>query len=341
MRVAVIGIGAMGRNHTRVYRDLPGAELVAVCDTSAEAAAEVGFRNSARAYTDHQEMLGKEQPDAVTVAVPTAHHRGIVVDALRAGCHVLVEKPIAPSLEEADEMIATAAGTGRLLMVGHIERYNPAVQELKRRLADGQLGRVFQLHARRLGPFPDRVRDVGVVVDLATHDLDVMRYLSGSGVSRVYAETRRQVHTSNEDLMTGLIRFENDTVGLLEINWLTPTKIRELTVLGEGGMLHVDYLTQELTQYKNARARVGARELEGVSEGEVIQHQVAKGEPLKVELESFVRAVRGDAMLEVDGEDGLRALHLAQALVMSAQEGRSLDQKELSALWRASTGHSD
>ena len=251
----------------------------------------------------------------MTVAVPTNQHRGVVLDALAAGCHVLVEKPIAGSLAEADELVAAAKKAGRTLAVGHIERYNPAVVELKRRLDEGQLGKLIQMHARRLGPFPQRIRDVGVVVDLATHDLDVMRYLSGSPIVRVYAETRRAVHTTNEDLVSGLLRFADDAVGVLQINWLTPTKIRELTVTGQCGFF-----------YENAEIPTDRWQqismLRGVSEGPMVMYAVQKREPLRAEMEAFLKAVDGDSSAIVDASDGREALRLALALVQSGEEGK-------------------
>ena len=209
--------------------------------------------------------------------------------------------------------------------MGHIERFNPAVVALKAHLAAGELGRVFQIDARRQGPFPARIKDVGVVIDLAVHDLDVMRYVTGAEVLRVYAETERRIHSTREDLLTGLVRLD-DIVGTLTINWLTPTKIRELHVIGERGMFRVDYLTQDLYFFENATAQ-GAewetlRVLRGVSEGRMIRHVVAKKEPLRAELEAFLSAVRGETPVAVTGEDGLKALELAQAVVKSGLEHR-------------------
>jgi UDP-N-acetylglucosamine 3-dehydrogenase len=325
-RVAVIGTGVMGRNHVRVLRELDEVDLVGVADANLDAAIQVAAAHGTHGYGSHQELLERERPDAVIVAAPTNNHHAVVMDALAAGCHVLVEKPVAATLEEADQMVARAAAAQRVLAVGHIERYNPAVIELKRRLDEGQLGRMFQLNARRLGPFPHRVRDVGVVVDLATHDLDVMRYLTGSEVVRVYAETRREVHTTREDLVSGLLRFEDGTVGVLQINWLTPSKIRELAVTGERGMFRADYLTQDL--YFNENAAVANDNwqqitmLRGVSEGSMVQYAIQKREPLRSELEAFLRAVAGDPSGIVSGEDGRKALRLALALVESGASGR-------------------
>jgi UDP-N-acetylglucosamine 3-dehydrogenase len=325
-RLAVVGTGVMGRNHVRVLRELGEVDLVGVADANLDAALQVAAIHGTRGYGSLKELFEREHPDAIIVAAPTNNHHAIVMEALAAGSHVLVEKPIAATLKEADELVARAASAKRVLAVGHIERYNPAVIELKRRLDEGQLGRVFQLNARRLGPFPQRIRDVGVVVDLATHDLDVMRYLTGSEIVRVYAETRREVHTTREDLVSGLLRFEDGSVGVLQINWLTPSKIRELVVTGERGMFRADYLTQDLFFHENAAAADynwhQITMLRGVSEGSMVQYAIQKREPLRSELEAFLRAAAGDSSGIVSGEDGREALRLALALVESGAEGR-------------------
>lgn len=328
-RVAVVGVGAMGRNHARVYREMPDVDLVAVVDSDEDLAKHVAKIYATEAYTDLRRMIDQARPEAVSVAVPTQAHFAAAMTLLDAGCHVLVEKPIAASLEEAGELVAQAARSRRILMVGHIERYNPAVVELKRRLEMGQLGRIFGISARRLGPFPARVRDVGVVLDLATHDLDVMRYLTGSEVVRLYAETRRRVHTLNEDLFSGMLRFADDTIGVLEINWLTPTKIRELMVTGERGMFRADYLTQDLAFYENGLVEGTRWEaidvLRGVTEGVMTRFAFARTEPLRAELDMFVGSVQGRVARCLDGSDGEKALALALALMRSAEASQAIE----------------
>jgi len=207
IRVAVVGVGAMGKNHARMYREIAEAELVAVADIHPAQAESVGRLYGVPAYYDYHELMAREHPEAVTVAVPTQLHYQIVSELLDAGCHVLVEKPVAATVDEAKQLVALAEKCGRVLMVGHIERYNQAVIELKTRLEAGELGRVFQIHARRLGPFPDRVRDTGVVLDLATHDLDVMQYVLDGSIHEIYADGGRFQHSSQEDLLTCLARF--------------------------------------------------------------------------------------------------------------------------------------
>jgi predicted dehydrogenase len=346
--VALIGLGAMGRNHLRVLSDLDGVELAAVCDSDAAAVASPSQKHSVPGYSSWDEMLEREQLDAAVVAVPTRFHLEAGLAVLRHGLHVLIEKPIAADLEEGRRLVDAARRAGKLLTVGHIERFNPAVRELERRLGAGEIGRIFQIQARRQGPFPARIRDVGVVIDLATHDLDVMYKLAGSEILRLYAETEQRIHTDHEDILNALLKFDSGVLGVLQVNWLTPTKIREVSVLGERGMFVCNYLTQDLVHYKNAdvlSAKDARDHVRAVVEGEAVRFPIVQSEPLRGELQTFIRAIRGEGEIEVDGEAGLRALHLAQALVRSAAESRVIDRAGLDDLWssgrtaRAADGH--
>ncbi|PWH19381.1 MAG: gfo/Idh/MocA family oxidoreductase [Ardenticatenia bacterium] len=323
MKVAVIGVGSMGVHHARIFSELPGTELVAVADTEPRRAEAVATRYGARPYTDYRQMLEKERPDAVSIAVPTALHEPVGLDALESGAHVLIEKPIAATPEGAQRLIDQARELGQQLMVGHVVRFNPAMQALKQKLEAGELGRVFQIFCRRIGPFPARVRDVGVVIDLAPHDLDVMRFLLGSEPFRIYAEMERRIHTEHEDLLWGVLRFPEGIVGILELNWLTPVKIRETLILGERGMFRVDDLNQDLYFYENGQAAELSwstlQTLRGVNEGCMIRYPIQRYEPLKAELEAFIGALRDGKPVPVSGEDGLAALRLALALVKSGE----------------------
>lgn len=328
LKVAVIGVGAMGKNHARVYGDMRNVTLAGVADSDEAAAAEVARRHGGRAYGSYRRMLDVEKPVAVTIAVPTVDHLEVAMEVIGRGIHLLIEKPIAFSVDQGQQIIDAADRAGLTLMIGHIERFNPAVTALKARLDDGELGRVFQVDARRQGPFPARVKDVGVVIDLAVHDLDVMRYVTGQEVVRVFAETERRIHSSREDLLSGLVRLQEGIVGTLNINWLTPTKIRELSVIGERGMFRVDYLTQDLYFFENAQAMAADwpyLTLRGVGEGRMIRHVVTKREPLRMEQEAFVVAVVDGEPAPVTGEDGLRALELAQAVVDSGLQHRAIE----------------
>jgi UDP-N-acetylglucosamine 3-dehydrogenase len=321
IKVAVIGVGSMGKNHARVYSELPETRLVAVADVNIQAAEWVTARYGGKAYSDYRQMLEKEKPEAVSIAVPTALHSQVACAALEAGAHVLIEKPIAASLEEGESLIRHARSLGRQLMVGHIVRFNPAIQALKKKLENGDLGRIFQITCRRVGPFPARIRDVGVVIDLAPHDLDLMRYLTGLEPLRVFAETSRRIHTEHEDLLLGLLRFPDGITGTLEINWLTPTKVREVLVLGERGLFRVDDLTQDIYFYENGQATENLwpalQTLKGVSEGAMIRFPLQRYEPLKAQLEAFVTSIQNGTAVPVSGEDGLAALRLSLALIES------------------------
>ena len=328
LRVGLVGLGMMGRNHVRVWDEaVEGVELAAVADPDADALRRATQGRSLHGYPDAAAMFAAGGLDLVSVVAPTSHHLPIVLAALEAGVHVLVEKPIAATREEAERMIAAAAETGRILTVGHIERFNPAVRELRRRLAAGELGRVFEVHATRLGPFPARIRDVGVVVDLAPHDLDVMRYLLGSDPVRLYAETEQRIHTDHEDLFVGIMKFANGAVGVLDINWLTPTKKRTLSVTGERGMYVADYLTQDLVFYANPADA-------SVAEGEVVRRHVERREPLAVELDEFARAVREGGPPPVDPREAMVALLLARTMVDAAGRGAAISGAELEAVLR-------
>ncbi len=323
LKVAVVGVGAMGRNHARIFAEMPQTRLAAVADLDTEAAGQVARTYKAEAYADFEKMLAVERPDVVSVAAPTRLHRPVAAAALAAGSHVFVEKPLALSVSDGQIILDAAQRARRKLAVGHIERFNPAVVELKRLLDEGQLGRIFQLRSRRVGPFPPRVEDVGVVFDLATHEVNILEYLTQARITSLYAETQREIHAAHEDLLSGVLKFSSGAVGVLDINWLTPKKFRELTIIGERGMFVVNYLTQDLQFFENSSASNGQWEgltaLMGVSEGRVVKYELKRKEPLRAELESFIIAVMADQAPLVDGAEGLRAVLLAEKIVESGR----------------------
>jgi UDP-N-acetylglucosamine 3-dehydrogenase len=337
LRAGVVGLGMMGRNHVRVWDEVvEGVDLVAVADPDPRARGQATDGRRARSFEDAERMLAEEELDLVSVVAPTSLHLAATLAALRGGANVLVEKPIAATRDEAEAMIEAAAAAGRMLTVGHIERFNPAIRELRRRLQAGELGRIFQISATRLGPFPDRIRDVGVVVDLAPHDLDIMRFVVGSEPVRIYAEAERRIHTQHEDLFTGTVRFANGVLGVLNINWLTPTKQRVLTVTGERGMYVADYLSQDLVFYANPQAPPepddGGTPVTMVTEGTRITRPVIREEPLVVELREFARAVREGGPPPVDPHDAMVALLLARKMVESAETGQAIAGQALEAV---------
>jgi len=323
LNVVVIGAGAMGRSHVRVYSELKDAELVAVCDANKKTAKDVADNYNVNHYADYKEMIKKEKIDAVSICVPTKFHKDVAVEVIRNKINVLVEKPIAVTLEEAKEIINEADKNNVRLMVGHIERFNPVVIELKKRIAGNELGKIYKVNCSRLSPFPQRVVDVGVIIDLAIHEIDILRYIINSKITRVYAETARRIHSSHEDLLTGTLRFENDILGVINTNWLTPKKVREITVTGEKGMFVANYITQELYFYENEFTRKNLdynSNLMNVAEGNIKKIKIDKKEPLMVELGAFIDCIKKNTEPMVTGQDGVEALKIAEKFKQSAKE---------------------
>lgn len=326
LRGAVVGVGRMGANHARVLSELAQIEFVGVADTALRSAREIARRYGVPAYGSAEELLRETHPDVVAIAVPTQQHLAVARVVFRAGAHVLLEKPIADDLPSARAIMREAGKAKRRLFVGHIERFNPAVIELARRLRRGEAGRILQIVARRLSTLPPQVQDTGVLIDLGTHDLDVMRFLLGAEAELVWAVSRRHTHPSHEDLLVATVLFPGKVVGLMELSWLTPTKVRELAVLGDRGMFVVDYLVQRLVFYENAlvptKWTVLGTLVSGVGEGRVIRYPVEQVEPLRAEWEAFIRAVQGKPSTVVTGEEALRTLALATAIARSAKTNR-------------------
>ena len=323
LRAVVIGLGRMGQNHLRVLSDLPSVTVVGGADHDPQNGKHA-HRAGSSFFADHRRMLDELKPDVAVVCVPSDFHAAVSIDALQAGCHVLVEKPIAPTIPEAERMIACAEACDRILMVGHVERFNPVVTEIARRLHSGELGRVFKMHARRLSPFPTRIQDVGVTLDLATHDIDAMHLLVGETPTRAFAETSQRVHSTREDMISGVLRFPGGAIGVLDVSWMSPKKVRQLWVSGEGGTYIADYLTQDMHWCQNGRMSDSwgpGNYFSGAVEGDEIKTWMPKREPLRVEHEAFLDAVLNRTASPCSGPDGLAALRVALALVKSGEAG--------------------
>ncbi len=322
-RAIIAGLGRMGTYHLRVLGMLPDVKLVAIVDPSEERRS-VALRTApdAQAFERLEDALERVEADFACLAVPVDQLPRLGLAALGAGLSVLVEKPMAPTENEALELVREAESRGLMLSVGHVERFNPAVMLLKQKLDDGDAGEVFQIHARRLSPFPDRESMLGVSLDLATHDLDITRYLTGSEVRRVYAEVAQRAHARAEDLICASLRMDDGSTGLLEVNWMTPAKVRELSVTGERGMFVVNYLTQDLFFYENPRTTIqwdALNVVRGTGEGNMVRFALERREPLRVQWETFVAALGDPARATVTGWDGIAALSSALAIQESGQ----------------------
>jgi UDP-N-acetylglucosamine 3-dehydrogenase len=319
VRVGLIGLGSMGRNHLRVLGGLEGCRLVAVSDPMPEVLATAPVPEPIHRFADPVAMLDEVELDGVVIAAPTMAHVPLALAAIDHGVAVLVEKPLAATVEDAIRIVDRAEAAGIPVQVGHVERFNPAVLKLGSLLAAGALSTVYSISSRRAGPFPARIRDVGVTIDLATHDVDILSWIAGERPIRVYADIAQRVHASHEDLMFGLLHFPSGAVGMLDVNWLTPAKRRELVVVGEEGMFELDYLTQRLTYTKSDIAHPDL--IAGFATtftGDVAEIDVATHEPLQAELAAFVRVLRTGERPTVDGTDGLWAVAMANALLDAA-----------------------
>ncbi|MGC1166573.1 MAG: Gfo/Idh/MocA family oxidoreductase [Solirubrobacterales bacterium] len=334
LRIGVVGCGRMGGFHIRNYAQLDCARLVAVADPSEEARRRALGDTRVAEYDEWRDMIefGAVELDAVSISCPSEFHAEVALEALAAGLHVLVEKPIATTLPDALRMRGAAFEADRKLMVGHVERFNPAVEKLRELVADGRLGTVYRAHATRVGPLPTRIQDTGVAIDLATHDLDVMQHVLDSSIHEIYADGGRFQHGSQEDLLTCLARFgeegEAPTLGLLDVNWLTPEKKREIALIGENGLLRASYITQDVWFVESTTAPLqwdGLSMLRGDGEGAAVRFSLAKAEPLRAELEAFCRCVLDDTPEPVSAHDGVKALAAALAVRESAAVRRPVE----------------
>ena len=333
VRVGLIGLGMMGRNHLRVLGERPGVRLAAVADPLAAALAAATENSGAQGYLEPLAMLGEAELDAVVIASPTTTHLPLALSAIDRGIAVLVEKPLAATPDEADQIVIASAGSGVPVQVGHVERFNPAVLELGRLLDAGWLSTVYAITSRRGGPLPARIRDVGVTIDLATHDVDILSWVAAERPVRVTAETAQRVHQDHEDLLFGLMRFPSGTVAMLDVDWLTPTKRRTLTVLGEEGMFELDYLSQRLTFTRGTDVTTPEL-ISGYAPtfvGETVDLPVDDGEPLAAEIDAFIEVVRHGGRPIVAAEDGRWAVVLADALIRAARERRTVELDEVPA----------
>ncbi len=330
LRLGLAGLGSMGRNHLRVISNHPDTVLAAVADPTEAALSAAVDQTGARGFADPLAMIAQADLDGVIVAAPTTHHTALALAAIERGLPVLVEKPLAATVDDAIAIVTAARKRGVAVQVGHVERYNPAVLEMGRLLRAGWLSTIYAITSRRAGPFPARIRDVGVTVDLGTHDVDMLSWIAGERPVRVYAETAQRIHATHEDLTFGLMHFPSGATGFLDVDWLTPAKRRNLTAVGEEGMFELDYLTQKLTF---TRSDVERPELiSGYATtfaGDVAEIPVVSVEPLRAQLDEFVRVLRTGDRPYVPGEDGLWAVAIANALLTAAAERRPIDLSDL------------
>jgi UDP-N-acetylglucosamine 3-dehydrogenase len=314
LRVGVLGLGMMGRIHARVAQEIDGFELVGIVDPLGDSQ---GIARGAPVFNEPEQLIDAGI-DAAIVSVPTEDHLAVGLKLAEAGVHTMIEKPLADSVEAAKQLRDAFEAAGVVGCVGHVERFNPAIQQLKKRVVEGQAGQIFQIATRRVGPFPGRIKDVGVVKDLATHDLDLTTWIAGSPFAAVYARTAFKTGRSHEDLAAITGQLVDGTITNHLVNWLSPVKERIVTATGTLGLFRADTLRGDLTWFANADVATewtAMSVLRGVAEGDVIRYAFPKPEPLKAEHEAFRDAILGVDNRVVSMDDGLQVVETAKLVI--------------------------
>jgi UDP-N-acetylglucosamine 3-dehydrogenase len=318
LKAGLIGLGMMGRHHARVLASLEGVDLVGVADPAGDPHGVAGGRSVLGSIDE----LIETGIDYCMVAVPTIYHEEVGLKLAAAGVHAIIEKPLAPDVASATRIAEAFEKAGLVGAVGHIERYNPSLQEARRRIEAGDLGRVFQVTTRRQNGFPARIADVGVVKDLATHDIDLTAWVTQQEFVWVQARTAHRAGRDHEDLVSAVGQLADGTVTNHLVNWLSPFKERVTVITGERGAYVCDTLTADLTFYANGtqvEAWDDVANFRGVSEGDVIRYAIAKPEPLKLEHENFRDAVLGKPSDIVTMRQGLNTVKVADWMIESAK----------------------
>lgn len=320
IKLAIVGVGYMGQNHARVFSAIDNIDLVAICDRDKQKVEKISKQYKLKSYFDYKTLFRQEELDAVSICLPTTLHYQIATSALKNKLHTFIEKPISATVGEAKKLIQVSKLSKVKIMVGHIERFNPVVNEIKQRIKSGELGKVLKIHTQRFSPPTGRAQDVSAVIDLATHDIDIIQYLLEDSPIRVYAEIDNKAH-KKEDLMSALIRFKNGSIGLVEVSWLNPTKTRTLSVLGENGMYVADYITQELFFYRQNENlfSINSSRPSSITRADVVKIAFQAKEPLQIELEAFTQAIMTGREMPVSAHDGLLALSMAQNMIKAGK----------------------
>lgn len=307
--VAVIGVGGWGKNHARAYKEIESTELVAVCDVNAERAKSIAKQYGVKAYTNSAKMLKNEEIEAVSVCTWSTMLAKEALKALNAEKHVLVEKPMAANTKQAKVLLETAEKNGLHLTVGFLMRFIPGLQHIRRAVEKKEIGELVCATAKRFSQWPERIGDVGVVKDTAIHDIDVMRFIFNEEPLMVYAKTGSMRHRKFEDYAQIMLTYKDGKSAFIESNWLTPYKMRMLTVTGSNAIMRLDYMTQELW-------------IE--DQKETLMPRYTWQEPLKLELQHFAECILEKKRPLITGVDGLKALEIAEAALRSSAKNRAI-----------------
>ena len=324
LRAGLIGLGMMGRHHARNLRAIDGVDLVGVADAMGDPHGVAGGLDVKKSIDELIEV----GLDYCVVAAPTVFHDEIGTKLAEAGVHALIEKPLAKDTASAKGLAELFKAKGLVGAVGHIERYNPALQNLRKRLEAGELGDLYQVATRRQGPFPNRIADVGVIKDLGSHDIDLTAWVTQRDFELVAARSMFKSGRQYEDMVSATCQLSGGLLSNHLVNWLTPTKERLCIVTGEKGMFVADTLTADLTFYGNGLVQEtwdGLAQFRGVSEGDVTRFAIAKPEPLRTEHENFRDAVLGKDADIVTLEQGARVVQVCEAMIESSKTNKFVE----------------
>ena len=330
IRIGVIGVGNMGQHHTRVLSLLKDVELVGVSDLNVERGLDTASKYRVRFFEDYHDLL--KHVDAVWVAVPTRAHYAVGTTCLQAGVHVLIEKPIAASIAEAEALVNAAAESRCILQVGHIERFNPAFQELHKVLKTEEL---LALEAHRMSPYSDRANDVSVVLDLMIHDIDLLLEVVGAPVVKLTASGSRAEDSGYLDYVTAILGFANGIVATLTASKVTHRKIRRIAAHCRNSLTEADFLNNEILIHRKTTANclTDYGQVLYRQDGLIEKVYTSNIEPLHAELEHFVNCVRGGNQPSVGGEQALKALRLASQIEQMALDGQVWHEPELNSIY--------
>ncbi len=318
IKIAVIGLGNMGKNHLKHYADIETCTLVSVCDINPNLVRTYSEQYQCKGYSNLDTLLNSEKIDAMSLIAPTKHHYSMAKKILSKKIHLLIEKPIAETVEESNELIELANQNNLILTVGHIERFNPAVLALKKAVDAGELGQIVSIHAKRAGVFPPQIRDANVLIDLAVHDIDIISSLIGHQPKKI-AGTKGRAHlTQREDYALYYLTYgtiEQPQTALVEVNWITPKRVRTLTLTGTKGYAELDYIAQEVNLYKSLPHKASEEPdhlTMPFSEASCLK--IDKKPPLDSELRHFIDCIQHHRPPMVSAQQARDALKVSLAI---------------------------
>jgi UDP-N-acetylglucosamine 3-dehydrogenase len=321
LKAAVLGVGNMGRHHARVYAMMPDVELVAVADVSKTLGQQIAAKYGCKYYNDYLQLLDNENIDAASIAVPTSLHKAVALECIKRKVPVLIEKPIADTIPSAQAIIRNSEKRGVAVCIGHIERFNPSIQKLRKLIEEKKFGKIISINSKRVGLFPPQIKDTDVITDLAVHDIDICAFLLGVQPTTVNARAGKALNSKRYDYADIILGFNGVDV-VIQVNWITPVKVRELSLIGTKGYAELNYLNQTLKIYKSNY------EKKFDSYGDYIvkfgtpnteELNLAGREPLQLEIENFINYLSKKDGNVVSAHEGLYALKIALQAARAAQ----------------------